>query len=73
MDSGGQRRPAKESHLSCWIVKSFSRFLHLPKVPPTLVGSRHSSSGIDAQNLGEIRDLRQVPQCVIRLLALPTQ
>lgn len=38
MDSGGQRRPAKESHLSCWIVKRFPEFSHLPKVPPTLEG-----------------------------------
>jgi hypothetical protein len=53
MDSGGQRRPAKESHLSCCIVKPFSGFSHLPKVPPTLEARQPYAPGYTPNTLAK--------------------
>src|ERR1700736_471760 len=68
MDSGGQRRPAKESHLSCCIVKPFSGLSYLPKVPPTLEACWLLSPRIHTQYLGKVGDFRQMAQRIVGLL-----
>src|SRR5882724_5939037 len=73
MDSGGQRRPAKESHLSCWIVKPFSGFSYLPKVPPTLEDVLALCPRIHTQYLGKVGDFRQMPQRIVGFLGRPAK
>src|SRR5882762_7598363 len=73
MDSGRQRRPAKESHLSCCIVKPFSGFSHLPKVPPPLAACWPLRPRIDTQYLGKVGDFRQMPQRIVGLLGRSTE